>query len=132
MDIVDTAAKSGNFQTLLSAAKAAGLVATLKSAGPFTVFAPNDEAFAKLPKGTVDDLLKPENLEKLKALLTYHVISGKVDSKHVVTGDVASVQGTALHLHVNGGVKVNAANVIGADLTADNGVIHTIDSVLSL
>jgi uncharacterized surface protein with fasciclin (FAS1) repeats len=132
MDIVDTATQAGSFQTLLGAAKSAGLVATLKGTGPFTVFAPNDEAFAKLPAGTVDSLLKPENHEKLKALLTYHVISGKFDSSKVTSGDMTSVQGKTLHLHKNGGVKVNASKVIQADVMADNGVIHVIDTVLSL
>lgn len=131
MDIVDTAVQAGSFKTLVAAAQAAGLVDTLKSAGPFTVFAPTDEAFAKLPSGTVDTLLLPQNVDKLKAILTYHVVSGKVDSSKVATGEVPSVEGTPLHLHVNGGVKVNSASVVQADIFADNGVIHVIDTVLT-
>lgn len=131
-DIVDVAAGAGKFNTLVAAAKAAGLVDTLKGAGPYTVFAPSDEAFAKLPKGTVEDLLKPENKEKLKSILTYHVIPGKVmaaDIKGKKTS-VKTVQGSDLAVDATDGVKVNDANVVTADVAASNGVIHIIDSVV--
>jgi uncharacterized surface protein with fasciclin (FAS1) repeats len=131
-DIVDVAAGAGKFNTLVAAAKAAGLVDTLKGAGPYTVFAPSDEAFAKLPKGTVEDLLKPENKEKLRSILTYHVIPGKVmaaDIKGKKTS-VKTVQGSDLAVDATDGVKVNDANVVTADVAASNGVIHIIDSVV--
>ncbi len=131
-DIVDTAAGAGKFQTLITAAKAAGLVETLKGDGPFTVFAPTDEAFAKLPKGTVEDLLKPENKAKLAAILTYHVVPGKVmaaDIKGKKT-NVKSVQGGELAVDATNGVKINDATVTTADVSASNGVIHIIDTVV--
>ncbi|OYW53893.1 MAG: Nex18 symbiotically induced protein [Hyphomicrobium sp. 32-62-53] len=131
-DIVDTAVGAGKFETLVTAVKAAGLVETLKGKGPFTVFAPTDEAFAKLPKGTVEDLLKPENKAKLAAILTYHVIPGKVmaaDIKGKKT-NVKTVQGSDLAVDATDGVKVNDATVTTADVAASNGVIHIIDTVV--
>jgi len=131
-DIVDTAVGAGSFKTLVAAVKAAGLVETLKGEGPFTVFAPTDEAFAKLPKGTVESLLKPENKEKLQAILTYHVVAGKVMAADVVkiTGAV-SVQGQQIDVVVKDGkVKVDGANVVKTDIACTNGVIHVIDSVI--
>jgi uncharacterized surface protein with fasciclin (FAS1) repeats len=131
-DIVDTAAGAGKFQTLVTAVKAAGLVETLKGAGPFTVFAPTDEAFAKLPKGTVEDLLKPENKAKLAAILTYHVIPGKVmaaDIKGKKT-NVKTVQGSEIAVDATDGVKVDNATVTTADVATSNGVIHIIDTVV--
>jgi uncharacterized surface protein with fasciclin (FAS1) repeats len=133
-DIVDTAVAAGNFKTLVTAVKAAGLVDTLKSKGPFTVFAPTDDAFAKLPKGTVEGLLK--DIPKLKTVLTYHVVSGKVMAADVVKLKTAkTVQGQDIkidaakwHLHKN--VKINDANVVKADIITDNGVIHVIDKVI--
>lgn len=131
-DIVDTAAGAGQFNTLVAAVKAAGLVDTLKGSGPFTVFAPTDEAFAKLPDGTVDDLLKPENKEKLVAILTYHVIPGKVMSGDIAgkKTDVKTVQGSKLAVDATKGVKVDNAKVTKADIAASNGVIHVIDTVV--
>jgi uncharacterized surface protein with fasciclin (FAS1) repeats len=131
-DIVDTAQQAGTFNTLLTAAKAAGLVETLKSDGPLTVFAPSDEAFAKLPKGTVEDLLKPENKQKLAAILSYHVISGKVMSADIKgkKSNVKTVQGGELAVDATSGVKINDANVVTADIAASNGVIHVIDKVV--
>ena len=131
-DIVDVAAENGSFNTLVAAVKAAGLVDTLKGDGPFTVFAPTDEAFAKLPEGTVDMLLKPENKDQLVAVLTYHVVSGKVSAADVLKIDSAdTVQGQKVMVTVNdGSVMINDANVIMADVVASNGVIHVIDSVL--
>ncbi len=131
-DIVDTAAAAGNFKTLAAALKAAGLIGTLKGAGPFTVFAPTDEAFAKLPPGTVDDLLKPENHDKLVAILTYHVVAGKVMAKDVVKlHEAKTVNGKDVKITVEAGkVMVNNANVIKTDIVCSNGVIHVIDSVL--
>lgn len=131
-DIVDTAVAAGNFKTLAAALDAAGLVATLKGEGPFTVFAPTDEAFAQLPAGTVEDLLKPENKEKLTAVLTYHVVPGKVMAADVTKLDEAdTVYGKAIDIEVEGGaVKVNDANVTAADIEASNGVIHVIDKVI--
>jgi len=131
-DIVDTAVAAGSFNTLAKALTAAGLVETLKGAGPFTVFAPTDEAFAKLPAGTVESLLKPENKDKLRRLLTYHVVSGKVmaadamkvKSAKAVSGDTITVATKG------GGVTVDSANVVKADIAASNGVIHVIDSVI--
>ena len=131
-DIVDTAVAAGSFKTLVAAVKAAGLVETLKGEGPFTVFAPTDEAFAKLPKGTVESLLKPENKAQLQAILTYHVVPGKVMAADVVkiTGAV-SVQGQQIDVVVKDGkVKVDGANVLKTDIACSNGVIHVIDSVI--
>jgi uncharacterized surface protein with fasciclin (FAS1) repeats len=133
-DIVDTAVAAGNFKTLVTAVQAAGLVDTLKSKGPFTVFAPTDDAFAKLPKGTVEGLLK--DIPKLKAVLTYHVVAGKVMAADVVKlktaktvqGQDVKIDASKWHLHKN--VKINDANVIKADIATDNGVIHVIDKVI--
>lgn len=128
-DIVDTAVKAGSFTTLVAAVKAAGLVNTLKGAGPFTVFAPTDEAFAKLPEGTVDALLK--DLPKLKKILTYHVVSGKVMAADVVKlTSATTVEGSTVKIDPSKGVKVNDSTVTTADVAADNGVIHIIDTVL--
>ena len=131
-DVVDTAVANGNFKTLVAAVQAAGLVDTLKGQGPFTVFAPNDEAFAKLPAGTVDDLLKPENKDKLVAILTYHVVPGKVMAADVAGKDqkVKTVQGGEIDVNGKDGVTVNGAKVIQADIVTDNGVIHVIDAVI--
>ena len=126
-DIVDVAVKAGSFKTLVAAVKAAGLVETLKGDGPFTVFAPTDEAFAKLPKGTVEDLLKPENKDKLVSILTYHVVAGKVKSSDLLsTTSAETVNGQKASI----GLRVGNANVIKADIGASNGVIHVIDTVL--
>jgi uncharacterized surface protein with fasciclin (FAS1) repeats len=127
-DIVDTAIAAGSFKTLVTAVQAAGLVDTLKGKGPFTVFAPTDEAFAKIPKADLDALLKDK--AKLTAVLTYHVVPGKVMAKDVKAGKVKTVQGSELTLGTTGGVTVDAAKVVKADIVADNGVIHVIDSVL--
>jgi uncharacterized surface protein with fasciclin (FAS1) repeats len=127
-DIVDTAVAASNFKTLVTALKEAGLVDTLKGPGPFTVFAPTDEAFAKIPKADLDKLLA--NKDKLKAVLTYHVVSGKVMAADIKAGKVKSVQGEQLTLATKGGVMVNKAKVVSADVVADNGVIHVIDTVL--
>jgi uncharacterized surface protein with fasciclin (FAS1) repeats len=131
-DIVDTAVASGAFKTLATAVTAAGLVDTLKGAGPFTLFAPNDEAFAKLPAGTVADLVKPENNAKLKAILRLHVMAGKVMAADVSGKKLspASVNGEALHVDGTDGVTVNGAKVVSADIACTNGVIHAIDTVL--
>lgn len=131
-DIVDTAVAAGSFKTLVAALKAAGLVDTLKGKGPFTVFAPTDDAFAKLPAGTVDELLKPENKEKLKAILTYHVVSGKVTAAQAMKLTSAkTVNGESLNISTDGGtVKINDATVTKADIMCSNGVIHVIDTVL--
>ena len=130
-DIVDTAVGAGNFTTLVAALTAAGLVETLKGAGPFTVFAPTDAAFALLPAGTVEDLLKPENKDKLIAILTYHVVSGKVMSKDLTEGMMAkTVQGGELTITLAGGAKVNGVTISTADIEASNGVIHVIDAVI--
>lgn len=132
-DIVDTAAGDGRFETLVAAVQAADLVDTLKSDGPFTVFAPTDEAFAKLPAGTVEDLLKPENKEKLRAVLTYHVVSGKVMSADIAGKKTAveTVQGSNLSVDAtDGAVMVDQAKVIIADIETSNGVIHVIDTVV--
>jgi uncharacterized surface protein with fasciclin (FAS1) repeats len=131
-DIVDTAVGAGNFKTLAAALKAAELVDTLKGKGPFTVFAPTDEAFAKLPKGTVEDLLKPENKAKLVAVLTYHVVPGKVMAADVVKLTKAkTVQGSDVKIKVSDGkVTVDGANVTATDLKCQNGVIHVIDAVI--
>ncbi|MBW4462517.1 MAG: fasciclin domain-containing protein [Nodosilinea sp. WJT8-NPBG4] len=128
-DIVDTAVNAGSFTTLVAAVKAAGLVDTLKGAGPFTVFAPTDEAFAKLPEGTVDGLLK--DVAKLKEILTYHVVSGKVMAADVSKLKTATtVQGTDVKIDASSGVKINDSTVTTADVATDNGVIHIIDTVL--
>jgi uncharacterized surface protein with fasciclin (FAS1) repeats len=131
-DIVDTAVANGSFKTLATALKAAGLVDTLKGAGPFTVFAPTDAAFAKLPAGTVETLLKPENRDRLRRVLTYHVVPGKVGSTDVTKLSTAkAVSGDTLNIAVkNGKVMVNNANVVTADVGASNGVIHVIDTVI--
>ena len=129
-DIVDVAAGNESFSTLVAAVKAAGLVDTLKGAGPFTVFAPTNEAFAKLPAGTVEDLLKPENKEKLVSILTYHVVAGKVMAADVKAGEVATVQGGKITITTDDGVKVDGAKVVTTDVAADNGVIHVIDTVI--
>jgi uncharacterized surface protein with fasciclin (FAS1) repeats len=128
-DIVDTAINAGSFNTLVAAVKAAGLVDTLKGKGPFTLFAPNDEAFAKLPEGTVDGLLK--NIPQLKKILTYHVVSGKVMAADVAKMKSAkTVEGSNVKIDAVKGVKINDATVSTADVAADNGVIHIIDTVL--
>lgn len=131
-DIVDTAVEAGTFNTLVAAVTAADLVDTLKSEGPFTVFAPTDEAFDALPEGTVADLLKPENKDKLIAVLTYHVLPGKV-----MSGDIAgkqmmvkTVQGSEVDVNATDGVMVDGAKVVTADIEASNGVIHVIDAVI--
>lgn len=131
-DIVDTAVGAGNFATLAAALEAADLVSTLKGDGPFTVFAPTDAAFAKLPAGTVDNLLKPENKQQLVDILTYHVVPGKVMATDVVALDEAkTVNGKMIDVQVDGGaVKVNEANVTATDVAASNGVIHVIDQVI--
>lgn len=131
-DIVDTAVAAGNFKTLAAALQAAGLVDTLKGPGPFTVFAPTDEAFAKLPAGTVENLLKPENKQKLISILTYHVVAGKVMAKDVVKlHEAKTVNGQSLKITVDGGkVMVNNADVVKTDIRCTNGVIHVIDTVL--
>lgn len=130
-DIVAVATGAGSFKTLVAAVKAAGLVETLRGEGPFTVFAPTDEAFAKLPEGTVAGLLKPENKEKLKGILTYHVVPGKVMAADVKTMAVKTVNGQELAIKVaDGKVTVNGANVVKTDVTASNGVIHVIDAVV--
>lgn len=131
-DIVDTAVAAGKFETLAAALGAADLVDTLKGEGPFTVFAPTDEAFAKLPAGTVEDLLKPENRDQLVAILTYHVVPGKVMAADVVKLDAAeTVNGQSVTIKVvDGGVQVDNANVIATDVKATNGVIHVIDTVI--
>lgn len=131
-DIVDTAVSAGSFKTLVAAVKAAGLVETLKSKGPFTVFAPTDAAFEKLPKGTVESLLKPENKDKLVAILTYHVVPGKVMAKDVVKlSSAKTVQGQEVSIKVaDGKVTVDSANVVKTDIACSNGVIHVIDSVI--
>ncbi|QDT71769.1 Immunogenic protein MPT70 precursor [Lacipirellula limnantheis] len=131
MDIVDTAVEAGSFKTLVAAVKAAGLVETLKGKGPFTVFAPTDEAFEKLPSGTVETLLKPENKDKLVAILTYHVVAGNVKAADVVKIKSAkTVQGQTVAIDAADGVKINDANVVKADIDCGNGVIHVIDAVL--
>jgi uncharacterized surface protein with fasciclin (FAS1) repeats len=127
-DIIDTAAKAGNFKTLAAALTAADLVKTLKGKGPFTVFAPTDEAFAKIPKADLDALLKDK--AKLTAVLTYHVVPAKVMASDVKAGDAPTVNGKPLKITTAGGVMVNNAKVIKTDVTASNGVIHAIDTVL--
>jgi len=131
MDIVDTAVNAGSFETLVAAVQAAGLVETLKGEGPFTVFAPTDEAFAALPEGTVDDLLKPENKDKLTSILTYHVVPGKVMSGDLSDGMMAkTVQGSEVMVKTDPAVMVDEASVTQADIEASNGVIHVIDKVI--
>jgi uncharacterized surface protein with fasciclin (FAS1) repeats len=130
MTIVDVASKNSSFKTLVKALKAAGLVETLSGEGPFTVFAPTDAAFAKLPKATLKDLLKPENKEKLQKILTYHVVPGAVFAKDIKPGAVATVEGSNVTLKKGKGVMVNNARVIKADIKASNGVIHAIDTVI--
>jgi len=131
-DIVDLAVGNDNLKTLVAAVKAGGLVDVLKGDGPFTVFAPTDEAFAALPKGTLEMLLKPENKDKLVAILTYHVVSGKVMSGDLSNGmKAATVQGGKVSVSIKGGVvKINDAKVIAADVKAKNGVVHVIDKVI--
>jgi len=131
-DVVDTAIAAGSFKTLAKALDAAGLVTTLKGAGPFTVFAPTDEAFAKLPDGTLETLLKPENKEKLRRILTYHVVAGKVMASDVVKLQSAkAVSGDTITVKVeDGAVHVDSATVTSTDVLASNGVIHVIDSVI--
>jgi len=131
-DIVDVAVSNDNFSTLVAAVQAAGLVETLKGDGPFTVFAPTNDAFAALPAGTVESLLLPENKDQLVKILTYHVVPGKVTSDQLAGQrlNVATVQGQTVHVDGTDGVKVNSSNVIIADVDATNGVIHAIDAVL--
>ena len=134
-DIVDTAISAGQFNTLVTAVQAAGLVETLKSDGPFTVFAPTDAAFAKLPAGTVESLLKPENKDQLISVLTYHVVSGKIMSADIAGKNnvmVQTVQGGKVSVNATNGVMINAAKVVSADIETSNGVIHVIDTVLLL
>jgi len=132
-DIVDVAAEAGSFNTLIAAAKAADLVGALKGDGPLTVFAPTDDAFAALPEGTVENLLKPENKEQLQAVLLYHVVSGKVMSGDLQSGETnaPTLQGATVSIvKSSAGVTVNGANVVAADVKASNGVIHVIDKVI--
>jgi uncharacterized surface protein with fasciclin (FAS1) repeats len=133
-DIVETAIKAGSFPTLVAAVKAAGLAETLKGKGPFTVFAPNEAAFAKLPKATLDDLMKPENKGKLASLLSHHVVSGKILSKDIAgkTMKSKSVQGAELSIDATKDVMIDKAKVVKADIESSNGVIHVIDTVLML
>ena len=132
LDIVDTAVSAGQFNTLVAAVEAADLVTTLKGDGPYTVFAPTDEAFAALPEGTVENLLKPENKEQLISVLTYHVVAGKIMSSDIAgtTAMVESVQGSELDVNATNGVTVDGATVVTADIETDNGVIHVIDRVV--
>ncbi len=131
-DIVDTAIANDQFKTLVAAVQAADLVAVLKGDGPFTVFAPTDEAFAKLPDGTVENLLKPENKDQLVAVLTYHVVPGKVMSADIAGKELSptTVQGTTVDIDATDGVMIDGAKVIAADVEASNGVIHVIDTVI--
>lgn len=131
-DIVDTAVSAGSFNTLVAAVKAAGLVDTLKGKGPFTVFAPTDDAFAKLPAGTLEMLLKPENKAKLVSILTYHVVPGAIMSGDIAGKEmmVSSVEGSKIDVNATKGVMVDDANVVTADVKASNGVIHVIDKVI--
>ena len=132
LDIVDTAVSAGQFNTLVAAVEAADLATTLKGDGPFTVFAPTDEAFAALPEGTVENLLKPENKDQLIAVLTYHVVPGKIMSSDIAgtATMVESVQGSELDVNATDGVTVDGATVVTADIETDNGVIHVIDRVV--
>jgi len=130
-DIVDTAVEAGSFNTLVAAVKAAGLVDALKGDGPFTVFAPSDEAFAKLPEGTVASLLEPANKDKLTAILTYHVVPGKILSSDVKPGNVETLQGSQASISEKKGVlMIDQAKIVATDVNATNGVIHVIDSVI--
>jgi uncharacterized surface protein with fasciclin (FAS1) repeats len=130
-DIVETAVAAGSFKTLVAAVQAADLVDTLKGAGPFTVFAPTDAAFAQFPAAVIQDLLKPENKAKLQGILTYHVVAGKVLAADVVNLKVAkTVQGQDLKIDTTDGVKVDEANVVQTDIECSNGVIHVIDAVI--
>lgn len=134
-DIVDTAASAGQFKTLVAAVKAAGLVPTLKGRGPFTVFAPTDAAFAKLPPGTLQSLLRPQNRAKLRSILTYHVVPGAVSARQLTASprkrfSVATAQGARLPVDLRHGVKVGGANVVKTDIRARNGIIHVIDRVM--
>lgn len=131
-DIVDTAVAAGSFTTLVAAVQAAGLEDTLRSEGPFTVFAPTDDAFAALPEGTVENLLKPENKDQLVSILTYHVLPGKVMSADIAgqTLDAATVQGSTAAIDATDGVTIDGANVVQADIKTSNGVIHVIDAVI--
>ncbi len=131
-NIVETAKGAGQFNTLLAAAKAAGLAPTLSGKGPFTVFAPTDAAFAKLPKGTVQTLLKPENKRKLAALLKYHVVAGEIEAADIKPGrsHVKTVNGKSVTVRKYGGVSINGVKVVAADVKASNGVIHVINRVL--
>jgi uncharacterized surface protein with fasciclin (FAS1) repeats len=130
-DIVDTAVAAGSFKTLVAAVKAAGLVETLKGKGPFTVFAPTDEAFAKLPAGTVESLLKPENKDKLVAILTYHVVPGSLKAGDVVkAGELKTVNGKTVKITTDGGAKINGAGIVKTDIETSNGIIHVIDAVI--
>ncbi len=134
-DIVDTAVKAGSFNTLVAAVKAAGLVDTLKGKGPFTVFAPTDAAFAKLPKGTLKSLLKPENKSKLAAILTYHVVPGKYSAGRLLKAKakqfgIKSAQGSNIEVDTRKGVKVSGATVTKPDIMTSNGIIHVIDTVI--
>ena len=130
-DIVDTAVAAGTFKTLVAAVTAADLAGALKGPGPFTVFAPSDEAFAMLPAGTVESLIEPENKAKLTAILTYHVVAGLVMAKDLSDGATpATLNGETLQIDLKDGVKVNDANVTTADIACSNGVIHVIDTVL--
>lgn len=130
-DIVDTAAAAGSFETLIAAAQAAGLVDALKGDGPLTVFAPTDAAFAALPEGTVENLLKPENKDQLAAILTYHVVAGKVMSTDLVDDMKAeTLQGSEITIDLDNGVMINDASVTSADIETSNGVIHVIDKVI--
>ena len=128
--IVDVAAANPDFETLVAAVTAAGLVETLSGEGPFTVFAPTDEAFEALPEGVLDALLLPENKDALTSILTYHVVAGEVMAADVTAGDVETVEGSTFTITTDGGVKVNDANVIATDVDASNGVIHVLDAVL--
>ncbi|MFS8795933.1 fasciclin domain-containing protein [Synechococcus sp. R70.1] len=128
--IVDVATEAGSFTTLLKALEAADLVKTLSEEGPFTVFAPTDEAFAALPNGTLDDLLKPENKEKLKRVLSYHVVSGELLSQNLEAGKVTTLAEVPVEISVKDGIRVNDAKVATPDLKASNGIIHVIDKVL--
>lgn len=130
-DIIDTALSAGNFSTLAAALGAAGLITTLKGDGPFTVFAPTDEAFSKIPAATLSELLQPENKENLVAILTYHVVSGRVTADEVTNLESAtSLQGQTLKISTKDGIKINDASVLTPDVQATNGVIHIIDAVL--
>lgn len=131
-DIVDTAVEAGQFNTLVAAVEAAGLVETLRGEGPFTVFAPTDEAFAALPEGTVEQLLQPENRDQLVAVLTYHVLPGRIMSGDIAgqTLQAETVQGQSLSIDATNGVMVDQASVVAADIEASNGVIHVIDAVV--